>query len=166
MIARFLDKLLSWFRESRRADTDQPDGNQFFSRDGDLARFSFDKRDFSKDGSPKPRVFNPHPHPTNGVLETSVCGLTGVTDERLWYLGRTLRIGEHKQAIAAVQLPVSETESAGLRCDPDPDLSNDYPEHGVIVGWSEEKDRRISETQELLANISKVKRPPNYGAVH
>lgn len=165
MIARFLNKLSNWFSGSRKPDSDQADGSQFFPLGGHIARLSFEKRDFDKDGNPKPRVFNPSPHPVTGVLETSVCGLEGVTEERLWYLGRTLRLKEHKQAIAAVQLPISAANSAGLRCYSDPDLDNNYPEHGVIVGWGEDKEKRLIEAEDLIASIVAVKRPSVSGTV-
>lgn len=165
MITQFLNRLSSWFKGSRKPDSD-PDRQTdytFFPAEGDLARFSFSKkRDFFSGGDPKPRVFKPEKHPATGVLETSVCGLAGVSDARLWLLGRTIR-QDKKQAEGAVQLPISATQDAGLRCDPEP---TEFPEHGVILGWSEEKDRQLSEQQELVSRVVEVKFPPDYGAAH
>ena len=160
MITRFLSKLSSWFIASTGPEPVQPAGSDFFPKSGDIARFSFNKRDFFATGVPKPRLFAPETHPESGVLETSVCGLFGVSDERLWFLGRTIR--QEKVAEAAAILPIAATSTAGLRCDPDP--QDGFPEHGVILGWSDDKDRRLSQSQDLVASVIAVKKLPSCGS--
>lgn len=115
----------------------------------------FDKRCLYADGVPKGKVFEPELHPTLRRWETSVCGRLGVTDERMWTLGKTIRPG--KTCIAAVEIQVSRVVEAELHCEAAPE---DYPEHGVILGWAaNDKDARLAQQQDLAEAHSRVLRP-------
>lgn len=156
---RFLEPLSNWFTKLLARDP------RYVARDGDIARFVFQSRDLYKDGTPKPKAFAPERHPESGQFETSVCGLNGVTYERVWYLGRTIRATSGLTALAALELAVERIVSVGLRCDAAPERPH-YPEHGVICGWDSDpdaKDRRLAIQQELAAAVpqERVKRPPN-----
>lgn len=130
--------------------------------EGSVARFVFQKRDLFQNGSPKAKLFMPEMHPELNRFETSVCGLNSVGWDRVWALGNTIR--SPMPAIAAAELPVAgviKTE-AGLRCEAAPET--DYPEHGVIIGWDEDKDskhNRLMACQDLVAAVSGIHRPPN-----
>lgn len=90
-------------------------------------------------------------------METSICGLSGVSEERFWHLGSTIRAD--KVALSAATLPINSLKKAALQCHPAG--TEDYPEHGVIVGWhKDDKDKRLSQLQELVAAVSAVKKPP------
>jgi hypothetical protein len=85
-----------------------------------------------------------------------VCGRNGVPDDRLWYLGCTIRKDMHCKA--AIEVPVPAIRKAGLDCLPLPD---EYDEHGVIIKWpDEEKDARLSRQQDLAAAHTAVLWPP------
>lgn len=130
----------------------------------DVGRLLFKSRHlFAKTGLPKPSAFEPEFHPELKRLETSVCGLAAIAEERLWHLGRTIRAGEGLTAVAAVLLPVRTIDATQLSCEAAPELPH-YPEHGVILGWHEgdEKSRRLNQQAALAATvpIDAVKRPP------
>lgn len=155
---RSLRALWSFFTKSPQPDVA---GGDFVTANGTVARFVFEKRHLFANGKPKPKAFEPELHPELRRFETSVCGLNGVLDDRLWRLGRAVRPG--KAAIAAVEISVQAIEAAQLVCAPLP--QPDYDEHGVILGWSndpEAKDARMSAQQDLVADISaeQVRRPP------
>jgi hypothetical protein len=129
---------------------------QFITQSGQIARFSFDRRDLFADQRPKPRLFTPERHPELGRLETSVCGMNGVAPERIAYLAATIRSG--KCAHAAVELAVQAVIDAELECEAAPE--DGYAEHGVIVGWEDgddAKSKRLSAMQELVAAVTAVR---------
>ena len=155
---RSLRALWSCFTKSPQSEAV---GGDFVTTSGQIARFVFERRHLFANGTPKPKAFEPELHPELRRFETSVCGLNGAPDERLWHLGRTVRPG--KQAIAAVEISVQAIEATQLVCEPLPQPN--YDEHGVILGWSndpEAKDARMSAQQDLVAGISaeQVRRPP------
>ncbi|MBF4049635.1 hypothetical protein ISI15_16525 [Burkholderia pseudomallei] len=155
---QFLRALWSFFTKSPQPEVA---GGDFVTANGNVARFVFEKRHLFANGTPKPKAFEPELHPELRRFETSVCGLNGVPDDRLWRLGRTVRAG--KAAIAVVEISVQAIEAAQLVCEPLP--QPDYDEHGVVLGWSndpEAKDARMSAQQDLVAGISaeQVRRPP------
>ena len=128
-----------------------------------MARFVFNVRHLSKDGRPKAGAFSPEYY--NGRFETSVCGLEGVGDERLWHLGATIRAQAKLSAVAALQVSTKSISFVGLVCEPAPIV--DFPEHGVIIGWADgddEKHKRIAKQQALADAITTtdVRRPPTY----
>jgi hypothetical protein len=63
-------------------------------------------------------------------------------------------------ALRANQWTLSDVRSTGLKCEAAPDPSLDYPEHGVITGWDEEKAKRIVMCQELVARHKRVLNSP------
>lgn len=148
---QFLEKFWTWFAPLRGAKLNDP----YISPTGDVARFIFERSKIRHNGSPKPGAFEPERHPETGTLETSICGLNGVSTERLWFLGRTVRID--KQAIAAIEIKVEMVNAAGLVCKAE--ATDHYPEHGVIVGWSDEKSVRMSAQQQLVATHTRMLSP-------
>jgi hypothetical protein len=155
---QFLKTFLSWFTVPPT-----PEPHRYVTEDGNVSRFVFSARDLFADGTPKPKAFKPDMHPDLQRFETSVCGMNGVSDERLWHLGRTIRAREGKTAIAVLELPVPKIITAGLICEPAPEVN--YDEHGVIMGWNpdpEAKDARLAVQSDLAAAVpaSRVKRPP------
>lgn len=102
----------------------------------------------------------PEMHPELGRFETSVCGLNNVGGSRLWFLGNTIR--SPLPVVAAVELPVAGVIAVGLQCEAAPE--QDYPEHGVIIGWdggTDAKHKRIAASQDLVAAVTVVRFPPN-----
>ena len=157
-MTRFLSGLSSWFTKSQA-----PRAQDFVTDRGYVARFVFKPRDLSVDGRSKPRAFAPERHPALGRYETSVCGLTGVADDRLWFLGKTVRASSGLTAIAAVQIGVPKVVAVGLSCEAAPEPA--YKEHGVVVGWHsdpEAKDERLARQVDLAASVllEHVRRPP------
>lgn len=131
---------------------------------GSVARFVFSPRSLFKDGRPKPGAFQPELHPDLQRYEVSICGLYGVSTDRMWELGRTIRAREGIAAIAAVEMSVAHVGAAGLTCEPAPE-SPDFVEHGVILGWNpdpEAKSARLDSQNALVASLppSSVLRPP------
>lgn len=145
----------TWFSKSRACKS-----QDFVTREGTVARFSFSKRDFFANGAPKAKVFAPEMNPELRCLETSICGMNGVKESRLWFLGNSIR--SPLLAVAAVEVPVASVTAAGLLCEEAPEQN--YLEHGVIIGWDEgpdAKDQRLLAMQDLVAAVSAVKRPSN-----
>lgn len=148
---QFLGELLNLFSKWRAPSVVA----SYVSESGAVARFVFRSRDLSQDGRPKPRAFQPEVHPELRRYETSVCGLNGISPERLWELGRTVRASSGLTAIAALRLSVRAVRETGLRCEPAPEPG--YPEHGVIVGWADDpeaKDKRLAQQVDLAALVS------------
>ena len=155
---KFLKSLLNWLGASRSISSiAAPD---YVASHGNVARFVFNPRDLNRDGMPRPRVFEPELY--LGEYETSVCGLNGTNEARIWFLGRTLRAAENKNAIAALEITTASAREVGLQCKPAPQAN--YPEHGVIVGWlsgSDDKPKRISAQQEMVAAVLQIRKPPD-----
>ncbi|WP_143327996.1 hypothetical protein [Caballeronia pedi] len=154
-----LSRFCNGFRapdSKQREPTQTPAAHAFVTESGDVARFIFDKRDLFANGSPKPKLFQPMWDEETARFETSVCGLNNVSDSRLWELGSMIRAKEGKAAIGAAMLAMPQIASAGLACEPWP--MPDYPEHGVILGWSvDEKDARLSAQQDLVSAIASAR---------
>lgn len=145
---------MTWFSKSPASSVGT---HQYVHRDGSVSRFVFERRKLTKEGKPKPHVFEQERHPEHGRLETSVCGMNGTTDDRLWSLGHSIRAPLH--AIAVVEVPVTSIESTGLECIPD--AMPQYDEHGVIVGWDQDdKSKRLALQQDLAVAHSRVRYPP------
>jgi hypothetical protein len=148
---QFLEKFRTWFARLLGAESSKP----YISSTGAVARFVFERSKIRHDGSPKPGIFEPERHPDTGTLETSICGLNGVSNERLWLLGRTVR--SDKQAIAAVEIGIDKVNAAGLDCRAE--ATDNFPEHGVIVGWSDEKSVRMLTQQQLVVSLTRMLHP-------
>jgi hypothetical protein len=148
---RFLSELWNWFKKSLG-----PNDGPFVHEGGDVARFVFRERDLDSHGCPKAKVFRADFHPKLQRYETSVCGLTAVTRDRVWQLGASLRAKEQLRAVAAVQVSVARIRQAtNLWCESAPEPN--YAEHGVILGWHAEptdKAARIAAELELVALVS------------
>lgn len=150
--------------ESNSAARVVPPSFAFVRPNGTVARFVFKRRDLFEDGRPKPKAFQPEFHPDLGRYEVSVCGLCGVSSERMWHLGKTVRAKQALSAIAALRLSVDSVVASGLKCEAAPELP-DFPEHGVIVGWDPDPDAksaRLNAQVTLAAAIpvAAVLRPP------
>lgn len=97
----------------------------------------------------------PETHPELGHFETSVCGLNKIHWDRVWFIGNMIRAP--KPVIAAAELPIPEVANTSLKCEAAPE--ENYPEHGVIIGWDDEKDKRLSVCQDLAAAVTSVRTP-------
>lgn len=76
----------------------------------------------------------------------------------MWELGKSIRPG--KPAIAAAEIAVAKIQDAGLNCFPEPEKQPiNYPEHGIIVGWDDDKSKRLASQQNLVANITRTHMP-------
>lgn len=148
----FLKKLFAWLAPSA---ADKQATFDFVSQEGEVARFIFEKRKIRADGIPRPAAFEPELHPETSIFETSVCGLNNVANERLWTLGCTIR--KDKAAIAAAVVHVPKIVLANLACRAAPE--ENYPEHGVIVGWNDDKSIRLAALQALAADTIRTMHP-------
>lgn len=159
---RSLHALWNYFIRSLRSEARQvSQPGDFVATNGNVARFIFSKRDIYSNGMPKPKAFEPELHPELLRYETSVCGLSGVDDNRLWHLARTIR--SDRTAYAVAKISVAAIREAQLSCEPLPQKG--YDEHGVILGWNSDpdaKDARMSAQQDLVATITAqdVRRAP------
>lgn len=150
---RFLSALSSWFNRSRSPEAVP----RYVREDGDVARFVFRERDLYHAGLPKPKAFQPEKHPETGRYETSVCGLAGVSRDRLWELGRTIRASSGLTALAALRLSVGAVQRAGLKVEAAPEPG--FAEHGVVVGWNPDpdaKDARLLQQQDLASLVKQA----------
>jgi len=150
----YLLKLLNWL--GRLLNNKKCESN-FIVQNGSVARFVFERRKLnSSDGSPKQNAFAPERHPDSNIFETSVCGLNEISDERLRTLGQTIR--KDNIAIAAIEIRIEKVVEVGLVCNAAPELKSIYyPEHGVIVGWDEDKSLRLKLQQHLASNYTQTK---------
>ena len=175
---RFLKRLLTAFGWSRasdetRAGAPAPQAAEevpaYVVEDGDVARFVFKSRELFPTGLPKPQAFRLDFHPDLKRHEVSVCGLNGVSLDRVWFLGSSIRAKEGLAAIAALKVPVRKVLAAGLSCEAAP-IPPDFAEHAVIVGWPVEEEAKSSrlDAQNALAaavaDLSYVLRPPQPAA--
>jgi hypothetical protein len=135
------------------ATTTQP----FIVENGPIARFVFDKTEIDKDGLPKRKAFKPELFEQRHEL--SICGMNNVAVERMWHLGKTVREG--KSAYASISLTTTLVSQVGLRTIAAPAVP-DFGEHGVVLGWSDDKDARMLMQADLAAKCSKsdVHYPP------
>lgn len=114
-----------------------------------VARFIYDKSAWSKQPvlKPKPKVF--YPEFFEGKWETSVCRTLSVSEQRIWEIAHKAR--EPRLALARAELNVSSVHGVGLRTESAPDLAKDYPEHAVIIGWPDEKEKQMEFAIQLVA---------------
>jgi hypothetical protein len=71
-----------------------------------------------------------------------------------------MRVRPGKSAIASVEIAVAKITSVGLDCRPSPEtVPVPYPEHGVIVGWDEDKSKRLAAQQALAAHFTRTHLP-------
>jgi hypothetical protein len=109
-----------------------------------LARFLFNKSDFSRPTqSVRPRAFMP-----SAIGETSVFRVQSLSEAKIWEIGLTVVApGRTASLKGRAELRVEVPQSEGLQVTP-----VEAPErHAVIVGWPDEKDRRMIIAQVLAA---------------
>lgn len=124
------------------------------SSDESVARFIYQKSDWSKQPTPKPKPKVFLPILEAGQWETSVCRISATSDQRIWEISN--RIRSPLLALARADLAVNSVEAAGLRTKPAPDLDADYPEHAVIVGWPDEKDKQMELAIQLVSSAENL----------
>jgi len=139
-------------------ETTQP----FVIANGPIARFVFDKTEIDKDGLPKRKAFKPELYEERHEL--SICGLNNVAAERMWHLGKTVREAEGKSAYASISLTTTLVSQVGLYTIEAP-VHPHFLEHGVVLGWSDDKDVRLLLQADLAAQCSRsdVRYPPAVG---
>jgi hypothetical protein len=100
-----------------------------------VARFIYQKSDWNKQPvpKPKPKVFLPMIE--EGVLETSVCRISAISEQRIWEIANKTRYP--LPALARADISVQSINSSGLKVEAAPNEEMDYPEHAVIIGWPE-----------------------------
>lgn len=145
---QFLKKLLSGWNFFARSSESQ---DQCLPLNEGVGRFFFHKSDYSKlKHKPKPKIFSPNLE--NNKLETSVCRVNNVSEGRIWQIGNKIR--DPLKACARADINVSAIVEAGLRARAAPE--NGYPEHAVIIGWPDEKDKQMEICAGLAYNSTLV----------
>lgn len=149
-------------RFSRREDLYTPIQSlpQALAADEYVARFIFETREIFSNGAAKPNPFMPVLEKSTGVLETSVCRKTNISDERIWELAKTVRIP--KVAIARADLSVADIHKSSLEAHAAPEPEINYFEHSVIVGWPLGEDVKAKHKQiaiNLAAEAKVIKVP-------
>lgn len=147
---QFLKGLWKVFKQSA------PDNKEtvVVSSDERVARFIYHKGDWSKQPIPKPKTKVFMPEKYEGQWETSVCGLAATSEQRIWEIANQTR--SPLKALARADLIVSAIEEVGLRTVSAPDLKKNYPEHAVIVGWPDEKEKQMALSIQLISSASLV----------
>lgn len=122
-----------------------------------IARFIYDKRDWSKQPvlKPKPKVF--YPELFNGQWETSVCRTADVSEQRVWEIANKAR--SPRLAFARADLNAGSIEETGLRTVSAADHENDYLEHAIIIGWPDEKEKQMALAIQLVVAANLVLPP-------
>lgn len=111
-----------------------------------LTRYVHESSKFFKETrKPRPAAFFPERHPTDGRLETSVCGRDGVPADRIWLLGRRAR--PDKKLYGRFDFEAAVATAVGLQCEPAP--MPDFDEHAVLLGWPDVVDAK--EAWKLIA---------------
>lgn len=129
----------------------------FVSPDERITRFVYDKSAWSKQPipKPKPKVFFPEMY--KGQWETSVCRISAAPEQRIWEIAHRAR--SPRPALARADLIASSVKEAGLCTASAPDLEKDYPEHAVIVGWPDEKEKQMALAIQLVTSANLVLAP-------
>jgi hypothetical protein len=135
--------------------TQDKTGTAAVSSDERVARFIYQKSDWSKHPTqkPKPKLFLPMME--EGQWETSVCRASSTTEQRIWIIANRVR----SPALARADLTANFVMAAGLITDPAPDFAADYAEHAVIIGWPDEKEKQMELAVQLSASASLVLAP-------
>lgn len=106
-----------------------------------LSRFIFDSDKVNQAGRVKDGAFLPS-HGANDRLETSVCRVEDLPEDTVWKIGQATRPDRSLKGRADFTCAtVLEANLYTL-----PDAEGTFPEHAVILGWPEEKEK-----QKLLA---------------
>jgi len=150
---QFLKELWKVLRRS----TPDKAGTATVSPDERVARFIYQKSDWSKQATPKPKPKVFLPTKEAGQWETSVCRVHVVPEQRIWKIAN--RVRSPLPALARADLTANSIVVAGLCTEPAPDLEADYPEHAVIVGWPEEKEKQMALSIQLASSADLVFAP-------
>lgn len=127
------------------------------SPDERVARFVYDKSAWSKQAIPKPKPKVFYPELYKGQWETSVCRISVASEQRIWEIANRAR--SPRQALARADLTANSVKDAGLHTDPAPDFKGDYPEHAVIIGWPDEKERQMALAIHLASSANLILAP-------
>lgn len=92
------------------------------SPDEVTARFIYHKNDWNKQPIPKPKTKVFLPMMYEGQLETSVCRISHIPEQRIWEIANQAR--SPLLTLAYAELIASSIENAGLRILSAPDLKN------------------------------------------
>jgi hypothetical protein len=126
------------------------------SQNEQVARFIYQKNDWSRQSSrPKPKVFLPMKEA--GQWETSVCRVCAVSEQRIWEIANQAR--SPLRVLACAELSANSVMTAGLFTEAAPDFEANYPEHAVIVGWPDEKEKQMALAIELVSTAELVLTP-------
>lgn len=108
-----------------------------------LSRFIVDKNYFRANHTIKHHAFMP-----NREGKTSVCRISGITDNQIWEIALEVARMRVKPLFGRADIRVFNVLSKSLLVVP-----TDPPpiRHADIVGWPEDKPKRISIAQELAA---------------
>jgi hypothetical protein len=108
-----------------------------------LSRFIVDRNYFRANQTIKHQAFMP-----NSAGKTSVCRISGITDNQIWEIAIEVARMRVKPLFGRADIRVFNVLSKSLLVVP-----TDPPpiRHADIVGWPEDKPKRISIAQELAA---------------
>jgi hypothetical protein len=140
-----------------RRSTPDKTGTVTVSPDERIARFIYRKSDLSKQPTPKPKPKVFRPMFEAGQLETSVCRISAAPEQRIWEIVN--RAHSPLPALARADLTANSVKTAGLRIDAAPDFEADYPEHAVIIGWPDAKDKQMALSIQLASAADLVLAP-------
>jgi hypothetical protein len=149
-----IQSLKRLWKALRRSTPDEA-GSATITPNEQVARFIYDKTAWSRQQAtpkPKPKVF--YPMKEAGQWETSVCRIHSASEERIWKIANSAR--SPLLALGRADLSVYSIQNVGLQTCPAPDLEADYPEHAVIVGWPDEKDKQMELAVQLAISASLV----------
>lgn len=150
---QFLKELWKVLRRS----TPDKAGTATISPDERVARFIYQKSDWSNQATPKPKPKVFLPMKEAGQWETSVCRVHVVPEQRIWKIAN--RVRSPLPALARADLTTNSIAVAGLCTDPAPDHDADYPEHAVIVGWPDEKEKQMALSIQLASSADLIFAP-------
>jgi len=92
----------------------------------------------------KPRAFHPAPKDH----KTSVFRIRGLSERQIWQIGDVYVASVvARKILARADVSVTQVQSVGLQVEADEPPRR----HANITGWASEKDRWMSEAQELAA---------------
>lgn len=148
---RYLRELWKALRRST------PDKTVTISENEEIARFIYQKSDWSKQPTPKPKPKVFLPMKEGGLYETSICRICNIPASRIWNIAN--RVRSPLPALAYADLYVHSIIETGLHVKSAPDIEADYPEHAAIVGWPDEKEKQMELAQQLSISAGLVQAP-------
>ena len=100
----------------------------------------------------KPPAFLPRPNPKTGTLETSVFQVSGLTEQEVLEIGRSVSSKSSKTLYGRAILDIQDISNSGLCLSPD----NIPPRHANIVDWPIEKSEQKAFALKL-ASVARLK---------